>query len=354
MSTRAAGRIGPRWLGSALGILLLAAGCEKPPGEILVLTDRTESNVAPLFAAYTKATGVRIKAVYLDEGLVARLESRPTEADVVITKDAELLEVARTKGLLQPYASSRIDRSVPAEHRDPHGTYFSDSYRARAIFYSKARVQPSDLSGYDSLADPRWRGRVCVRSGYHDYNVSLITQMLANRGAEKTRTFLEGLAANLARRPTGNDRDQAKAIFEDQCDLALMNTYYMGIMLASPDQRPWGEATKVFFPDQDGCGSYILRSGLALTKATRNVTAARSLLEYLVQPNTQGAMTKMTYAYPVNGRGPLPDIDRHFGEGQPQVHDGAFKICKVGLDDMVRQRDKAIALLDAVRFDQHP
>lgn len=351
---RAAGSRGAAALAPVLAVAALAAACERGPATLRVITDRTESNVAPIFAAYAKATGVRIEPVYLEKGLISRLESRPTEADIVITRDADLLEIARTKGLLQPLASKRIEAVVPAEFRDPAGTYFSDSYRARVIFYSRDRVRPDELATYEDLGAERWKGRVCIRSGYHDYNLNFFGQYLVKNGPERTRELLERLKANLAAAPAGNDRDQAKAIFENRCDLAVMNSYYMGIMLSSPDQRPWGLATRVFFPDQQGCGAFILRSGLALTKATRDVEAARSFLEYVVQENAQDYMSKLTYAYPVRGRGPLPEITRSLGEGQPGVSDGSFKICKVPLDAVAAQRDAVIRMLDEIRFDQRP
>ena len=332
-----------------LGQLL---ACERGPAVIRVLTDRTESNVAPMFAAYTKATGIRIEPVYLDKGLISRLESRPQEADIVITRDADLLEIARTKGLLQPYESRRIDQAVPSRFRDKNGTYFSDSYRARVVFYSKDRVRPDDLSTYEDLGSERWKGRVCIRSGYHDYNLNLFGQMLVSKGPDHTRSFLETLAANLARTPSGNDRDQAKGIFQGVCDVAIANSYYMGIMLSSPDQREWGLATRAFFPDQAGCGAFILRSGLALTTARSNVKAARALLEYMVQADTQGFMSKLTYAYPVVPGLSLPEVNRHLGDGQPGIRDGAFKTCSVPLEAVARERDAVIRMLDEIRFDQ--
>jgi iron(III) transport system substrate-binding protein len=342
-------------LGCALLLLLTQAmACSRcsERSEIRVITDRTEDHLAPIFEAYTKATGIPIKAVYLSEGLISRLENRPTEADIVITKDADLLEIAASKGLLQPLGSRHIEQSVPSEYRSPDGMYFSDSYRGRVIFYSKARVNPSDLTGYEDLADPRWKGRVCIRSGYHDYNLNLFAQIMVTKGEEYTRNFLKGLAANLARPPTGNDRDQAKAIYEDTCDLAIANSYYMGIMLSSSQQREWGRATSVFFPDQQGCGSYVLLSGLALTKADTNVHAARELLEYMVQGSTQDYTSKLTYAYPVISGRPMPEINQHLGEGQRGVEKGIFKICQLPLKSIAAKREQVIRILDELHFDQ--
>lgn len=320
--------------------------------EIRVLTDRTEAHLAPVFAEFERATGLSVKVVYLDKGLVARLESRPTEADVVITKDADLLELARGKGLLRALASEKVRAAVPERFREASGAYFTDAYRARAIFYSRERVKPEELSTYEALAEPKWKGRVCMRSGYHDYNLSLFGQMLAVLGPERTRAFLAGLKANLARTPGGDDRGQARAIFEKKCDVAVANSYYMGIMLSSAEQRAWGEATAVFFPSQREGGSFILRSGLALTKANENVDAATRLLEYLVEPEVQDRMANLTFAYPVAGRGALPDVNQRLGEGQPEVARGVFLVREVPLAEIAKNREPVVRMLDAIQFDQ--
>ena len=345
-------RFGFGWL--PIAVLVLLSGCSRcnRRDEIRVVTDRTEDHLAPIFEAYTKATGVPISAVYIHEGLISRLEQRPTEADVVITKDADLLEIAASKGLLQPHGSDRVEQVVPEQYRSSDGLFFSDSYRSRAIFYSRERVSIGDLSSYDDLADPRWRGRVCIRSGYHDYNLNLFAQIMATKGEAHTRNFLEKLASNLARRPVGSDRDQVKAIYEDRCDLSVGNSYYMGIMLSSSLQREWGRAAAVFFPDQNGCGSYIIPSGLALTKARRNIPAARKLLEYMVQGSTQDFTTKLTYSYPVISGRPMPEINQRLGEGQKGVVNGVFKICEVPLKSIADNREKVIHILDELQFGQ--
>ena len=336
-----------------LAALILAVPRRGPARrEIRVLTDRTEAHLAPLFADFERATGLVVKAVYLDKGLVARLESRPTEADLVITKDADLLEIARAKGLLAPIASEEIRAAVPERFRDPGGAYFSDAYRARAIYYARDRVRPEDLSTYEALAEPRWKGRICIRSGYHDYNLGLFGQMMATYGPPRTRAFLAGLRDNLARTPGGDDRAQARAIFEKKCDVAIANSYYMGIMLSSAEQRPWGLATAVFFPDQREGGAFILRSGLALTRSAENVDAATRLLEHVVQPEAQGRMVNLTFAYPVVTGVPLPEINQKLGEGQPEVERGVFRVRVVPLAEIVNHREAVVRMLDELRFDQ--
>ena len=176
--------------------------------------------------------------------------------------------------------------------------------------------------------------------------------MLAAFGPDRTRAFLEGLKANLARTPGGDDRGQARAIFEKKCDVAIVNSYYMGIMLSSAEQRPWGEATAVFFPDQNDGGSFILRSGLALTQATASAEAATQLLEYLVQPEIQDRLANLTFAYPVAGRGPLSEINQGLGVGQPEVDHGVFKVHEVPLAQIAGNRDAVVRMLDALQFDQ--
>jgi iron(III) transport system substrate-binding protein len=340
----------------ASAMLVLLVVLPRRPGgrtRARVLTDRTESHLGPAFASFERETGIRVEALYLDKGLLSRLESRPTEADVVITKDAELLEMARVKGLLATHGSGAIREGIPPRFRDPSGTYFSDSYRARAIFYSKDRVRPEDLSTYESLADPKWRGRVCVRSGYHDYNLSLFGQMMSYLGADRTRRFLEGLASNLARTPGGDDRGQVRAIHEGTCDVAIANSYYMGIMLSSADQRAWGLSTRVFFPNQgDQGGTLVLRSGLALTRSRANAQAATALLEHMARRSTQQAMATLTFAYPVLDGIPLPDVTRALGAEQPGVSDGVFRIRHVPIDEIARNRESVLRMLDEVRFDR--
>jgi iron(III) transport system substrate-binding protein len=342
----------PLFLLFPLLVLPGSAAADGGKKEVRVLSDRTESHLAPLFAAYEKETGVKVTAVYLDKGLISRLESRPTEADLVITKDADLLEIAKQKHLLQRFSSAVISAAVPKELVDADGMYFTDSYRARAIYYSKDRVKPSELSTYEALADKKWHGRVCIRSGYHDYNLGLFGQMMAAYGEARTRRFVEGLAANLARAPIGDDRAQVKAIRDKVCDVAIVNSYYMGIMLSSPEQRSWGLSARVYFPDQKEGGAFILRSGLALTRATANARAARALLEYLVREDVQARIASFTFAYPVHSKSPLPAITRALGEGEPGVKGGRFRIHAVSLAKAAKERDAVMKMLDEIRFDR--
>lgn len=339
---------------ATLAVVLLALGCSinaKADEPVRVISDRTPSHLEPLFARYTETTGVEILPVFVDEGLVARLKSRPTEADLVITKTADLLEAAKTGALLQPFESEAIVTGVAPEFRDADNTYVTLSYRPRSIFASKERVAPGAIATYEDLTDPQWRGRICIRSGYHDYNLSLFSQMAADRGLEAARTFIMGIHENLARAPTGNDRAQVRAIYEGECDLSIGNSYYMPIMLSRDDQRPWGEATRVVFPDQAGDGAYVMRGGAALTTATDNLEAATELLEYLVSEEAQEFIVNTTFEYSILDSVEMPAANRALAAEQPEVQDGRFKAEFIPLDAIAAQRQAVVQILDEMDFD---
>jgi iron(III) transport system substrate-binding protein len=336
-------------------LALCAAGLAHAQGQrvLRVISDRTDQGtLRPVLDAFEARTGAKVEGVFMDQGLVNRLESRPTEADVVITKDAELLEIAAERGLLDPITSPRIKASVPPEFMGPRDSFFVDAYRARVVFYSKARVKPSELSSYEDLASPKWKGRLCIRSGSHDYNLALFGMMLASYGEAKGRAVIKGLSENLARAPKGNDREQARAIFEGKCDVALMNTYYHPMMAGNPEQKPWADAVGVFFPDQAGKGTFIMRSAAGLTKATANRDLAQQLLEFMASREGQEAMVKATRQYSV-----LPDVPAHplmvqLGAEQG-IKDGRFKVDFVPLAQIAVQRERVIRLVNEIRFDDH-
>ncbi len=319
--------------------------------EIRIITDRTPSHLSAIFSKFEADTGIKINAVYVDKGLIARMSSRPTEADLVITKTENILELAKQKGLLQPFSSDRLIQGLKPEFRDAENYYFTTSYRGRVIYYSKDRVKPEELSTYEDLTSPKWKGRVCIRSGYHNYNLSLFAQMAADIGLEKTRAFIKGLHDNLAMAPAGNDRAQVRAIYEGKCDVAIANSYYMGIMLSRDDQRAWGLSAKVFFPNQDEGGTYILRGGAALTTAKRDVPAATKLLEFLIGDYAQEFISHAIYAYSVNDKLPLDEVNRKLGDEQKGIKNGKFKAKFIPVKDIEKYRDDVINILNEVNFD---
>lgn len=327
--------------GAFLAVTILSTALARAADELKVLSDRTEATVRPLLNEFEKSSGMKVNAVFLEQGLLERLTSRPDEADVVITKDAELLELARTKGLLQPFQSALIEKSIPASFRDPKNEFFVDAYRVRMIIFSKTRVKPSEISTYENLATPRWKGKLCIRSGYHDYNLSLFSQMVSSFGLPKTKEVIKGYHENLAREPKGGDRDQAKGIMEGKCDVGVMNSYYFPIMMGNPEQRPWAEAIGVAFPDQSSKGAFIMRSALALTKSKSRVKAATSLLEFFASETGQKLIVNLTYQYPTNSTVPANESLK------------AGKLNFVALPDFAKNRETVVKLLNEVNFDNH-
>lgn len=334
--------------------LFLATGIgAAASANLRVLTDRTDDGtMRPIFEAFEKETGAKIEAVFIDQGLLARLTSRPTEADVVITTDAELLELARQRGLLATLPPAVL-QGVPTEFRDEHGSYVVDAYRARAIITSRTRVPANAINSYEDLAKPEWKGKLCVRSGLHDYNIALFDQFIASWGGAKARAVIAGIAANQARPPKGNDREQANGIHQGICDVALLNTYYYPKMLANPEQKAWAEAVRMIFPDQAGKGTFIMRSGVALTKATANRALAEQLAAFMLSPRIQTLMVEKTQQYSV-----LPSLPAHpsmVDVGATQgLKDGRFKIDLVSLATMAASREEAVRIVNEVGFDSGP
>lgn len=340
----------PGLLGLACTLFAATDACAQQR-VLRVLADRTDQGVLrPILDAFEARTGAKVSGVFMDQGLVARLESRPTEADVVITKDAELLQLAGQRGLLDTIKSPTIAAVVPAEFMDPEGRFFVDAYRARVIFYSKARVKPAELSSYEDLGSPKWKGRICVRSGSHDYNLALFGQFYASFGEAKAKSMIAGIAANLARAPKGNDRAQAQAIYEGKCDLALMNTYYHPMMAADPVQKAWADAVGVFFPSQAGKGTFIMRSAVGLTKATENRDLALALLEYMASKEGQQAMVNATKQYAVNRDVPVHPLMVKLGAEQGLVA-GRFKMDFVPLAQLAGKREEVIKYVNEIHFD---
>jgi iron(III) transport system substrate-binding protein len=342
------------WLPSLfclLAALTLSSAALAQQRVLRVISDRTDQGtLRPILDAFEARSGAKVEGVFMDQGLVNRLESRPTEADVVITKDAELLDIAAQRGLLDTLGSARIKEAIPAQFRDPGDRYFVDAYRARIIFYSKARVKPSELSSYEDLASPKWKGRICVRSGSHDYNLALFGQFVASFGSAKARDMISGIATNLARAPKGNDREQARAIFEGKCDVALMNTYYHAYMADDPVQKDWAAAVGVYFPSQAAKGTFIMRSAAGVTKNSSNRDLAIALLEYMASKEGQQLMVDRTKQYSARTDVAAHPLMVKLGAEQGLV-DGRFKMDFVPLKDMAGKREEVIKLVNEIRFD---
>ncbi len=315
--------------------------------EVNLYTTREPGLIKPLLEAFTKSTGIAVNTVFVKEGLPERVatEGDKSPADVLMTVDFGNLTDLLDKGVTQPVTSAALDEAIPANLRDPNGNWFALSLRARVLYASKERLGDLKSFTYEELADPKWKGKVCIRSGKHPYNTALIATMIAKDGEEKTRAWLEGVKANLARKAAGGDRDVARDILGDICDLGLANSYYVGLMRSGaggPDQEKWGEAINVVLPTFEGGGTQVNISGAAVAKHAPNRDNAVKLLEYLVSPEAQAIYANANFEYPVRP-GVKPDaIVASFGE---------LKIDPAQLAEISKYRKRASELVDEVGFD---
>ena len=298
----------------------------------------------PLFSAFTKKTGIPVKSVFIDKGLLERLkaEGQRSPADLVMTTDISRLAALGLAGVTQPVEMPELSQAIPPAFRDPEGHWFGLTMRARIVYASRDRVAEGEISTYEDLADPKWKGRICTRSGTHPYNLALVAAMISHKGEEATREWLEGVKANLARRPQGNDRAQVKAIWAGECDIALGNTYYMGLMLASDEQRPWADAVRIDFPVFEGTGTHVNLSGMALTRAAPNRDEALALMSFLASPEAQAIYAETNHEYPLSNDAQVSQVVAGWGDLEP---DGE------PLSGIAELRPAALRLIEEVDFD---
>lgn len=296
------------------------AWAQQPQQEIAVYTARHYDTDEALYAAFTRATGIRVRTIQASaDQLVARIraEGANSPADVFITVDATRLARAEQAGILQPYNSPMIDQRVPAGLRDPNGQWFAVTMRGRVLMYDKQAGRPEGLNRYEDLADPRFRGQICVRASNHPYNVALATSILAADGEAATEAWARGVAANLARPPQGGDRDQFRALPSGQCRIAISNTYYLGHVGRSerPEDRALFERIGVIFPNQGpgDRGTHVNISGAGLVKTAPHPDAARRFLGFLVSDEAQEILAQGNMEYPAVPDAPMHPLLRQMG-----------------------------------------
>lgn len=338
-------RVPTVWLALAC-TLITAAAPVAAQDAVNIYSYREPKLIEPLLTAFTEATGVKTNIVFASNGLVERLaaEGRNSPADVLLTNESGLLAQAVQAGVTEPVKSATLEKAVPAELRDPAGHWFALTRRARIIYASKDRVSQNEIT-YEELADTKWKGKICARSGQHTYNVALIASMIANLGEEKAEAWLQGLKANLARKPAGGDREQVRDVQAGLCDLAIGNTYYMVQMQKSPEQKVWADAVKMLFPNAGGRGTHVNVSGMALTAHAPNKANALRLMEYLVSPEAQKLYAEIDGEYPVVAGVPASKIVESWGP---------LKADSLPLSKIAELRKKASELVDKVHFDQGP
>jgi iron(III) transport system substrate-binding protein len=319
-----------------------AAGTAAAGGEVNIYSARQEVLIKPLLDRFTARSGIRVNLVAgTADALVQRLRSEGVNspADILLTVDAGNLNRAREMGLFQPIRSERLEKAVPAAYRDPQGYWFGLSMRARPIMVARDRVDPAALGTYQDLADPRWRGKVCVRSSSNVYNQSMVAAMIAERGVPATEAWARGLVANFARPPQGGDRDQIKAVAAGQCDVALVNTYYLGSMFhaAEAGEREAAARVAIVWPDQKERGVHVNVSGAGVTRHAGNRDNAVRLLEFLVSEEAQRWYAEVNFEYPVRPGTPVSDTLAGWG---------TFKADDLNLAVLGEHNAEAVRLMD--------
>ena len=289
---------------AAVGLTLAAVG-DAGAQEVNIYNARHYGTDQQLWDAFTKETGIAVNVVEANhDELIQRLvaEGENSPADIFVTVDAGRLALAAEKDLFAPIKSVILEAAVPAHLRHPDGLWYGLAMRARVIVYDKARVNPAELSTYEALADPKFKGRILVRSSSSVYNLSLMGSIIAADGPEKAEAWAKGLVDNMARPPEGGDTDQIEAVAAGVGDIAISNTYYFARLLASekPEERALAEKLAIFFPNQGDRGTHVNISGAGILKAAPNRENAIKLLEYLVLPEAQRYFADISLEYPVN------------------------------------------------------
>ncbi|KAB2871828.1 MAG: Fe(3+) ABC transporter substrate-binding protein [Bauldia sp.] len=315
--------------------------------EVNLYTTREPGLVEPLLVAFSEKTGIKVNTVFVKDGLAERVaaEGENSPADVLMTVDMGNLVDLVDKGVTQPIESEVLASVVPETLRDPGGNWYALSLRARVLYTSKERTKIESFH-YEDLADPEWAGKVCIRSGQHPYNIALIAAYIAKHGEAAAEEWLTKVKANLARKAGGGDREVARDILGDICDIGIGNSYYVGLMRSGaggPDQEVWGDAINVVLPTfADGAGTHVNISGAAVAKYAPNKESAIKLLEYLVSDQEQEIYAKANFEYPVKA-GVAPDpIIAALGDLTPD---------SLSLVEIARHRKAASELVDKVGFD---
>ena len=310
--------------------------------EVNIYSERKEELIKPLLRKFTEKTGIQVNII-TGEGdiLIKRLqiEGRNSPADVLLTTDVARLYRAKQSGLLQPVQSETLNDAIPESFRDSEGYWYGLSLRSRVIVYAKDRVNPEQLSTYEALADPKWKNRICVRSSANAYNQSLVASLIAHDGEAETEKWVRGLVANLARSPRGGDRDQIKAVAIGECDIALVNTYYLGGMLNSEveAEREAADRVALFWPNQNDRGAHFNVSGAGITVSATHVNEAIRLIEFLVEDDSQYWYADQNYEFPVKNGISTSNTLQQWGE---------YRADTIKLEVLGQNNEEAVKLMD--------
>ena len=310
--------------------------------DINIYTHRHYDSDKILFKKFTDVTGIEVNVIKGSaDQLIQRLQSegKNSPADILLTVDAGRLVRAKDMGLLEPVSSKILTKNIPEMMRDTENHWFGLSVRARVIAYAKDRIKENELSTYEDLADPKWRGKIVVRSSNNIYNQSLLASLIDKNGSKNALKWAKSVRKNMARKPRGNDRDQARAVASGVADLAIINTYYLGLLANSSDKadREVAEKLNIFFPNQDGRGTHINVSGAAVTKSSKNKKEAIKFLEFLTEKENQRIFSEANYEYP---------LDYNNSKSKIHLKWGRFKADNIDLSILGENNSEAVKIFD--------
>lgn len=333
-------------LAAGAAVLALVGGSTvaQAAEEVNVYSYRQPFLIQPIFDAFTAETGIEVNTVFAPEGLVERLkqEGANSPADLIFTVDIGRLDEAYREGVTQAVETEALTGAIPAHFRHEDGHWYGLTLRARIVYASKDRVSRDEApKTYEELADPKWKGRICTRSGSHVYQVALLAAMIEHHGQAEAKKWLEGVKANLARKPQGNDRAQVKAIMEGECDISLGNNYYYGAMVTNEEQFPWAQSVYPVFPTIAGKGTHVNISGVAMTRSAPNRENAVKLMEFLASDLAQQMYAESNFEYPIANGVPISGLVKSMGE---------LEADDMALGNIAEHRGDALKLVNEVGY----
>ena len=325
-----------------LASLLILIATAPISAQINLYTHRHYDSDKILFEKFTKETRIKINVIKGSaDQLIQRMisEGKNSPADILLTVDAGRLHRAKEAGVLQSINSKTINKNVPSEMRDPDGFWYGLTVRARVIVYAKDRINSNELSTYEDLATAKWKGKIAIRSSGNIYNQSLMASLIEANGSRRALRWAIGIRKNMARAPRGNDRDQVRAVAAGLADIAIVNTYYLGILANSKEKKDRDVFNKVsvFFPNQNNRGTHINISGAGIAKYSKNKSDAIKFIEFLTSPEAQETFGKVNYEYPLFIENNKSDLLKSWG---------TFKADKQNLSILGIRNSEAVKLFD--------
>jgi iron(III) transport system substrate-binding protein len=324
------------------GLLFISPFLVQANEEVNVYSYRQAFLVKPLFDKFTQKTGIKVNVIFAKTGMAERLEreGKHSPADLLLTTDISRLIELHDRNLLQANDAEVLMENIPSQYRAKDNTWFALTTRVRNIYSSK-RLGTLDIN-YEDLADSKYQGRICTRSGKHAYNIALVSSMIAEHGSAETLIWLEKFKENLARKPQGNDRGQVQAIHQNLCDISLGNSYYFGRMLSDEKQKVWAEAVNINFPNQSNRGAHVNISGMGMAKFSPNIENAKKLMAFLISKEAQKIYAETNVEYPVRADVMPSELVASWGK---------FKADDLPLETIAKYRKEALKLIDQAKFD---